>query len=317
MMSSARTATQAAFLVMMACALLACAVDRSGLETDAGPPPTAGRSDVSQDVPGPDAADAGSLPVTPDSAVRHDGDDSADKSDGAGGTDSDSADDGNSGDAGATDLASMLDASAEGSDLGVADAVAADAGPPASLVGCADGAREGLIDLASYPAIAACAGGWQVPGLISNAARTPACARAGGNQGARPQGQGCSAADLCAAGWHVCESASEVTNKGGRCADAVAPANGRKVFYAARQSGDDGCANSNSEVGNNGDNLVHGCGTFGVTASRGCAPLDTSLHDDNCTANPPWQCRRGNNAHEISLVTKPGSALGGVLCCRD
>ena len=315
MMSSARTATQAAFGAMMACAFAACTVDRSGLETDAGTTPTAGRSDVSQDAPALDDADAGSPPVTPDSGVRDDSDDTADNEvgDGDSAGDSDGADNADSGGAGGADIPATLDASADGTDLG-----AADAAPPVSVFGCADGAREGLIELASYPAIAACAGGWQVPGLLSNAARTPACARAGGNQGARPQGQGCSSADLCAAGWHVCENAAEVANKGGRCADATAPANGRKVFYATRQSGDDGCASANTELGNNGDNLVHGCGTFGVTASRGCAPLNTSLHDDSCSANPPWQCRGGNNnVHEISVVTKPGSALGGVLCCRD
>ena len=288
---------------MITCCLAACSLDRTGLETD-GASLIPGRIDASPDVPALDVSDAGTAPVTPDSA------DDANSADRARNEDTDNG--ANVGD-GAGDLPEMLDAAA----IADADAVevAVDVRPPASVVGCADGVRDGLIDLAAYPAIAACAGGWEVPGLLSNAARSPACARGGGNQGERPNGQGCSATDLCAAGWHVCDFASEVAARGGKCADAVAPANGSKVFYATRQLGDDRCAGDGSEFG--GDNFVHGCGNVGLTAGSGCAPLNGVLHENGCSANPPWRCNAGNNLREISTVTKPGAALGGVLCCKD
>jgi hypothetical protein len=74
----------------------------------------------------------------------------------------------------------------------------------------------------------------------------------------------------------------------------------------------------NSGPGTNGDNVVHGCSNFAPTTSSGCAPLNGKLHDDDCAANPPWQCDGGvRNLTEITIVTKPSSALGGVLCCRD
>jgi hypothetical protein len=313
MMLSARGATQTASLWLMACAFAACSVDHSGLATVTGSP-APGHSDASPDLPALDVGSEGA-PDVPLNSVDADSDGAS--SDGAEGGDSPDG-----GDAGAAEIPAMLDATADGTDaadaVDAADAFEVEVNPPPAVVGCADGAREGLLDLATYPAIAACEGGWQVQGLISNAARSPACARAGGNQGTQPDGQGCSAADLCAAGWHVCESAAEVTSRGGKCADAILPANGRKVFYATRQPGDDSCNSSgNSGAGPNGDNLVHGCGNFALVSAFRCAPLNASMHDDDCTANPPWRCNTSNNRTEISVVTKPGSALGGVLCCKD
>jgi hypothetical protein len=311
MMLSAKGATRTASLWLVACAFAACSVDHSGLASlDGSPAP--GHSDASPDLPALDLGDA-SAPDATLNDMDGDSDSDNDSSDRA-----DSGDNPDSGDAGAGELPPALDAAADGTGADGADVPEVEVGPPATIVGCADGVREGLLDLATYPAIAACEGGWQVQGLLSNAAHTPACARGGGNQGAQPDGEGCSAADLCAAGWHVCESAAEVTSKGGKCADAVLPASGRKVFYATRQTGDDNCNTSGSSgAGSNGDNLVHGCGNFALVSSNRCLPLNADLHDDDCTANPPWRCTGTNNRTEISIVTKPGSALGGVLCCKD
>src|SRR5206468_1106909 len=76
-------------------------------------------------------------------------------------------------------------------------------GPP-SVLGCSDGHREGLLDLATFPTIAACLGTWT--GTASM--RAPATATACGNDlGVCPV-----PADMCAAGWHVCSSTGAVSD---------------------------------------------------------------------------------------------------------
>ena len=76
-----------------------------------------------------------------------------------------------------------------------------------SAAGCADGSREGFNNTGRFPSIAACDGGWTVPGIAGAAGKLPACNRAAGGHGIF---QGCSAADLCAVGWHVCTGAADI-----------------------------------------------------------------------------------------------------------
>ena len=76
-----------------------------------------------------------------------------------------------------------------------------------SAAGCADGSREGFNNTSRFPSIAACDGGWTVPGIAGAAGKLPACNRAAGGHGIF---QGCSAADLCAVGWHVCTGAADI-----------------------------------------------------------------------------------------------------------
>lgn len=213
--------------------------------------------------------------------------------------------------------------------------------PPNPEVGCADGTREGFQNQTSHPDIAACAGGWSVPGVtIPNP--SPACGRAGGNGGARPEGDGCAAVDLCQAGWHVCrgyEEVQQVSPSG--CADAVpAGTPDKSLFFAVAQNSD-----NNSVCGGAGTNDVFGCGNLGTVldASRSCGPLNrvlASTQPNRCGFNEaepnlgPWRCLGPNDSHlrEGALVTKdgcPGSSCsyegrpignsdkGGVLCCRD
>jgi hypothetical protein len=105
--------------------------------------------------------------------------------------------------------------------------------------GCADGTREAFLDLVRFPAIAACAGGWSVPGLVTAASRAPACGRAAGNDGSNVTGAGCTVEDLCAEGWHVCLGARELAALGVTCADAGIPSAsaGSPLFFATRQRG--------------------------------------------------------------------------------
>jgi hypothetical protein len=190
---------------------------------------------------------------------------------------------------------------------------------PSVMTGCADGTREAFTDQVRFPSIAGCAGGWSVPGLLTEPSMAPTCARAAGNDGSNPAGVDCTVEDLCAEGWHVCRGASELTLVGGNCQEAgIAPATpaGGAMFFATRQRGTapTGC----SPDATTGSNNLHGCGNFGRVEDPGCAPpLNRQLEATVCAANPPWSCTDpAGIMTEAMVATKSGSAAGGVLCCR-
>jgi hypothetical protein len=193
-----------------------------------------------------------------------------------------------------------------------------DAHPPAWVVGCADGSREGLLSLARFPDVAACSGAWTVPGLVAPETLKPQCGRAAGNDGAKPGGDGCSVADLCAEGWHVCESAQELAAKAMNCDEAF-PGGAVKMFFASRQHGLGPTPAVTCDPTNEmGTNNVYGCGNFGSNAVD-CAPFMHMLRDADCKNTPPWMCVNGPigySTSELDDVTKTGSEHGGVLCCR-
>ena len=186
---------------------------------------------------------------------------------------------------------------------------------PSSSLGCADGTREGFNSVAKYPNIAACAGAWQVPGFVAPETLTPQCDRHAGNDGNAPDGIGCSVADLCADGWHVCDSASEVSMNTESCSDATPPG-APPAFYATRQRGSMMTCDRTNQTGTSN---IFGCGNIGSTAMSACAPLIDMLSDTDCRGNRPWTCVEGpigQNLNELANATKPGPARGGVLCCR-
>jgi hypothetical protein len=225
-------------------------------------------------------------------------------------------------------------------------AVVADPFPPAEPEpGCADGTREGFVDQSEFPQVAACAGAWSVPG-ITPASVAPTCNRQGGDDGPNPEGSGCSSADLCAEGWHVCDGWQDLAQKSpSGCAGATPPdAKPKSLFFALRQA----CTNDivcDAALAGSNDNDVFGCGNLGVAIGddKGCGPLDRALastQPDTCGFNEampplgPWECKGGANSdlHEGANVTKkgcPGTSCsydgapigsgdkGGVLCCRD
>jgi len=223
---------------------------------------------------------------------------------------------------------------------GVCVGLPVDAGHPGDPSGCSDGTREGFLSISTYPAIAACAGGWSVPGVTPLV--TPACNRVSGNTSGNHEGAGCAASDLCAAGWHVCRGKDEVAQKAnGSCADAVpAGAQNNSLFFAVSQA-----SQSNTSCDSSGDNDVFGCGNLGtqLAAAKNCGVLTRALastHPGTCGFNEaepnlgPWQCLGGTQGdlHEGALVTKQGCSntscsyggtpvgnadKGGVLCCAD
>ncbi len=204
------------------------------------------------------------------------------------------------------------DATEGGAGSGAASDGAGDGPDGAPSNGCADGTRELFAQVASYPKIAGCSGGWSVPGVASQESQSPACGRAGGNDGTNPAGTGCSVADLCAVGWHVCLDWTDVAKSlgSGQCETPATPS-----LFLVRAG-----VQPTTEVCTAGqvNNLI-GCGVgLGEPADPSCAPLNHMMRMAECTTAPAWDC--GSNANlssEALSVTKPAPDQGGALCCQD
>ena len=175
-------------------------------------------------------------------------------------------------------------------------------------IGCADGSREGFADLVSFPRIAACAGGWSVPGIVP--APVAACGRTAGDDSANPNGTGCSAEDLCDEGWHVCASVEELSAVLSSC-DLLTTSD---AFFIAAVSGPGGRACSDDGRTND----IFGCGTIGrdMVDEASCGPLNRYDSGPCTPLASPWNCGASSSGMEASIVFKLGPERGGVLCCR-
>ncbi len=216
--------------------------------------------------------------------------------------------------------------------------------PPKPEVGCADSTREGFLDDKAYPEIAGCSGAWDHPGVTPDAV-VPTCGNQGGNSGLKSDGVGCSSADLCSAGWHVCKTWQEVAAKSATgCVDAT-PANAapKSLFFVIRQPSQNGSVCGDWADGPNVNDLF-GCGNLGTTldATKKCGPLDrviASTAPNKCGYNEaepslgPWECvgPGKSDLFEGANVTKKACqnascqydgqpvnpwGKGGVLCCK-
>ena len=222
--------------------------------------------------------------------------------------------------------------------------------PTGGSMGCADGQREGFVDGSTYPDIAGCSGGWSVPGihtqnpgsdpecgLYTFDTVTPTCARAAGDDGSNPSGTGCDVADLCAEGWHVCDSAADVAaGSPTGCVGATTEAD-PPLFFATRQTGT-GCGVCATGAGTEANctgstcaaaclqtaataNDLFGCGNLGSpgyynTGLVDCAPLELYSGDSCWALEAPWSCSSPSGFCEAYAVTKSDPTRGGVLCCR-
>jgi len=226
----------------------------------------------------------------------------------------------------------------------------------ATIVGCADGTREGFMDHDASPLVAACGGAWDQPGLD----RGPTCARQAGNHGFIRTGVGCSAADLCGVGWHVCRGPEDFADHApAGCVDAVDPFYADfgagtygvgadmaplepppgGAFFVARGAIDQGvCVDSVPAVPLPSAG-VFGCGNLGYETSsvtcgdfdRMAGPLCEGLRDvsvlpgDNpatdwgyaTAATWAWACGTTPGEERAALVKSLADRQGGVLCCKD
>ena len=213
---------------------------------------------------------------------------------------------GDAADSGATGgvVGGVNDAGGGAVGTGGAGGIAGDSG----TTGCADGEREGFLSIATHPDIAACGGGFAIPGIIDLTG--PACGRQGGDDGPFPAGSGCNALDLCAGGFHPCSSDDEVAAKSATgCAGSAVGA--ELVFFATAQHGA-----GQAQCGPTGTDDVYGCGTMGAQPNANCSPLDAWSGNRCVDLSAPWSCGTTQGVEALNLV-KPGSTGGGVLCCRD
>jgi chitobiase/beta-hexosaminidase-like protein/stigma-specific protein Stig1 len=217
--------------------------------------------------------------------------------------------------------------------------------------GCADGTREVFVSQTTFPAIAACAGGWDGNGGTANytgvfpaplRTTNPNCT-SNGNSGPNPNGTGCSAIDLCAAGWHICaggevlprvQSAPNITPSAtdGCAADTwpassfFAAAIGSTGCFECAEPYDTltgpGCTNSTCAQGCEANpaitNDIFGCGTEGVTIGS-CGDVDKSGNNLCENLDNGWSCGTDGYRESVNAVHNPegGTSGGGVLCCKD
>lgn len=183
-------------------------------------------------------------------------------------------------------------------------------------VGCSDGTREAFTNVQTHPNIAGCSGGFSVAGVTTQNSMSPQCNRIAGNSSANTSGNGCSVEDLCANGWHVCNSSAEVQMKSGTGACDTVSMLSSTAMWITRQSAD---GPGNCIMG--GHNNILGCvlgNTGALQVGTNCAPLDGEMWYGQCANFAPWQCGNQNTAlQEADLVTKGGSDHGGVICCKN
>jgi hypothetical protein len=170
---------------------------------------------------------------------------------------------------------------------------------PVGSIGCADEERDGFIGLDD---IAACSGGFSEAGL----ALEPACSRGGGDDGLNENGTGCAAADLCAAGWHVCESLQEVADRLAGTEECSLLISG---FYATLVTAD-----TAGVCGDQAEGGVAGCGAAEelLPADGACAPLTAVMTSSFCDSSEPWVCE---STDPLATAKKLAPVDGGVLCC--
>ena len=147
--------------------------------------------------------------------------------------------------------------------------------------------------------------------MSTPASASPACGREAGNSGANPAGQGCTVADLCAAGWHVCRSAVEVGADSGGV--GCPPPREPPELWLTRQT-----SMAMSAVCGDSDNNLVACGTMGEPADGSCMPLERVVFFSHCD-EAGWSCGTAAEGDlEAAVVTKTMPVVGGgVLCCRD
>lgn len=174
-----------------------------------------------------------------------------------------------------------------------------------SIVGCADGTREALSDLATFPTIAGC----QAPTAGDVHLRAPRTGSACGWSSTTQPFPYCTAAeDACASGWYICARnghAADIMRRlpdPSTCGSAVA---GDFFMGAANLSAttttDCGSVLACDDNGQTSDGYVIGCGA-GASRHPACPVYYYSSYG-------PGYCSRASPSFA-------GPAASGVLCCK-
>lgn len=207
-----------------------------------------------------------------------------------------------------------------GSDI---DAGGSNDTPDATVQPGEGGCSDGVIEVASLEdpgtsglGIVACGGAWAVPGVVN--AEETTCGRGAGDDGENLSGEGCSAGDLCAIGWHVCLGADDVTAHQGE--SLCSQLRDGEATYVTRQSATPDQETCGPGEGNESGDDVFGCGTLGLEATN-CSPLDRRLaliedSPEQSGCPHPFNCGEDPLA-EAANITKVEPSGGGVLCCHD
>ena len=185
-----------------------------------------------------------------------------------------------------------------------------------NAVGCSDGARDELADIAHWPLVAACAGTFGPSSL--RAARTgTACGDDLGVPCPVPE-------DLCAVGWHICMRDGRSTDLRFRLTSAECKAL-TQPYVAATNNCSNGPDEAPGAVGCN-TTEPYGCYPTGwCSAPPACGPTETSQCPHaiwpNGTRIFGLHAGKTDNAgcaHISTEVSYPGQGkLAGILCCRD
>ena len=176
------------------------------------------------------------------------------------------------------------------------------AGPPA-VVGCADGRREGFLDVDRFPRIAGCMATWADAPTLRAPATGASCGDGIGT---------CAApADACAAGWHVCVSS-------GNPADLTSSASSEQCLHAgggyfasamSHCNGPSSTCNYADDPGETASCLPSAWCSEPVCCGSSCAR--TAGCRDGVW---PGATRLGSSADGCGRFRAP--TVSGVLCCR-
>ena len=186
--------------------------------------------------------------------------------------------------------------------------------PVPEIVGCADGTREGFLDLVRFNNIAACAGAWTIPGIHHD--EGPACKRNSGNTSSNPEATGCNIEDLCAEGWHVCLGRDDVrTRSESGCNGILDGVDTKEPWLFITRTSSTGSLNCDPDTVGVPLNMndIFGCGNFGCYATGSdCDPLKLSSHN-LCSAlrNNCGCAKQGDGTVQCKSVSAGDACYGG------
>jgi hypothetical protein len=168
-----------------------------------------------------------------------------------------------------------------------------------ALVGCADGTREGFVDRAAFPAIAACRATWTSQSM--RASRTGAAC---GND----LGPCNTPEDSCSDGWHLCLRNGWPKDLSARTSydDCLSPVAGEGAFFAGSSTFSNGSFPSCAAP------LTCSSATHGYTICCGTACSDACGSCKSCV----WPSMDARFSSQ-NCVTQEGAGQNGTLCCRD